>query len=163
MAQLRTAGGLISTLLAPEPMRFSRTGAGAPHCSRLTGSDTSTSAAIGASSRTHSRKAVMIWSSDHTSGLGGSGCAASDGGSGVLAGSCGATDDDLLLLPPLSLSSSLLSEAERRGASTGSAAGEMAEVLCPVLSLSVACDRLALERRATSSRTGSASSGTGLA
>ncbi len=84
MAQLSTAGGLISTLLAPEPMRFTATGAGAPHCSCLTGSDTSTSAAMGASSRTHSRKAAITWASDHTSGFGGSACAASGGlGSGA--------------------------------------------------------------------------------
>ena len=79
MAQLTTAGGLSSTLLAPEPMRFTRTGAGAPHCSCFMGSETSTSAAMGASSRTHSRRAAITWASDHTSGLGGSACAASGG------------------------------------------------------------------------------------
>ena len=102
MAQLSTAGGLISTLLAPEPMRFSSTGAGAPHCSCLTGSETSTSAAMGPSSRTHSRKAAITWASDQTSGLGGSACAASGGlafrprgGSGVFSGSAGEMEEVL--------------------------------------------------------------------
>ena len=70
MAQLSTAGGLISTLAAPEPMRFSSTGAGAPHTSCRTGWEISTSAAIGASSRTHSRKPAMTSASDQVSRLG---------------------------------------------------------------------------------------------
>ena len=32
MAQLSSAGGLISTFVVPEPMRLTHTGAGAPHC-----------------------------------------------------------------------------------------------------------------------------------
>src|SRR5262245_10441122 len=79
MGQLTTAGGLISTLLAPEPMRLSNTGAGAPHCSCFRGSETSTSAVIGVSSRTHSRRAAITWASDQASGFGGSPWAASPG------------------------------------------------------------------------------------
>ena len=80
-------------MLAPEPMRFSRTGAGAPHCSCFTGSDDFYVCRDGASSRTHSRKAAITWASDQTSGLGGSACAASGGlgrspgGSGIFSGS----------------------------------------------------------------------------
>src|SRR5262245_43912933 len=100
MAQLSTAGGLTSTLLAPEPMRFSSTGAGVPQTSCLTGWEISTSAAIGASNLTHSRKPAIISASDQTSGMGGSGCATSDlasgAGGGILTGS-GVAADALLL------------------------------------------------------------------
>ena len=64
MPQLSTAGGLTSTVAAPEPIRFSSTGAGVPQTSCRTGCEISTSAAIGASSFTHSRKPAMISASD---------------------------------------------------------------------------------------------------
>ena len=109
MAQLSTAGGLTSTLPAPAPMRLSSTGAGAPQTSWRTGWEISTSAAIGASSLTHSRKPAIISASDQASGLGGSGRLGRFAGSGVAA--------DALLLS--------------FSATSGcSAAGLMVEVLC---------------------------------
>ena len=76
IGQFSMAGGLNSSLLAPEPIRFSNIGAGVPHCSCLTGWLTSMSAAMGPSRRTHSFSAAITSTSVHTSGLGGSGSAA---------------------------------------------------------------------------------------
>ena len=149
MAQLTTAGGLISTLLAPEPTRFTATGAGVPHCSCLTGSDTSTSAAMGASSRTHSRKAAITWASDHTSGFGGSACAASgglgstEGDSGVFSGSGWEMEEVLCEGASVCLAAGLPAGGPAASWGTGSSA-------------SGSGSRFTRDRRAASWKTGSA-------
>jgi hypothetical protein len=75
MAQFSMAGGLISTLLAPEPMRFSISGAGAPQCSCFDGLRyLDLGCWMGPSRRTHSLSDGAITSaSDQTSWFGGSG------------------------------------------------------------------------------------------
>ena len=125
------------------------------------GSETSTSAAMGASSRTHSRKATITWASDQTSGFGGSACAASGGlnsgggGSGVFSGSASEMEE-------------VLCEVARAGFSGSLAAGGLAASGGAARSSSTSCDgsRFARDLRAASWKVGSAGSasaiGTGL-
>ena len=150
MAQLSTAGGLISTLAAPEPMRFSSTGAGVPQTSCRTGWEISTSAAIGASSFTHSRKPAMISASDQHLGLGRLGR--------ELPGLASGAADALFWLGFVHRLV-FLCLSSGSGAWTGSVAGLMAEVLCAGGSggfASGAGSGLGLDRRAASWKAGSA-------
>ena len=118
MAQFSMAGGLISTLLAPEPMRFSISGAGVPHCSCFTGGATSISAEIGPSIRTHSLSAAITSASDHTSGFGGSGSAAVSvlpSGDGLASGDALVSDDGTGTLP--GVSAAAMPDGRRAGSS----------------------------------------------
>ena len=141
-------------------MRFSSTGAGVPQASCRTGWEISTSAAIGASSFTHSRKPAMISASDQTSGFGGSAGAASGlasgGGIGVLPGSGVAAE--ALFLSFSAASGELGCRGDGRGLVRGRRLGRL-RLRCGL--------RLGLDRRAASWNAGSAGrlrpSGTGLA
>src|SRR6185503_14191849 len=82
--QLTTAGGLSSTLST----RFSKTGAGVPHWPLRMGFESSTTAPVGASNRTHSSKAEMISASLHAAAASAAGAGATGGwstGTGVFA------------------------------------------------------------------------------